>query len=106
MLLWFSVTPIGTGTASVATEVAQALEAVERTGVRHHTDASGTLLEGSWQDCTEAVRAAAEAVLEHAPRVSVVCKIDWRRDRSEHTAEAKMSSLQAARRRLREGDVA
>ncbi|MBW3602003.1 MAG: hypothetical protein KY434_04795 [Actinobacteria bacterium] len=48
MLVWFPATPIGTGSASVAEEVARAVEAAEATGVR----------------------AAAEAVLTTAPHVT------------------------------------
>lgn len=97
MLVWFSVTPIGTGSASVAAEVAAAVDAVEATGVTYHTDPSGTLLEGSWDDCVTALKAAAEAVLASAPRVSLVCKFDLRRDKPEQTGADKLNSLEAAR---------
>lgn len=103
MLVWFSVTPIGTGSASVSEEVARAVEAVEGTGIRATTDPSGTLLEGSWEDCVSALRAAGEAVLTTAPRVSLTCKIDWRTDRPEQTGRDKLESL---RRHRRGGDEA
>ncbi|CAN5290163.1 hypothetical protein BH20ACT9_BH20ACT9_23960 [soil metagenome] len=98
MLVWFSVTPIGTGSASVAQEVARAVEAVEATGVRATTDPSGTLLEGSWEECVAALRAAGEAVLTTAPRVSLTCKIDWRTDRPGQTGRDKLDSLRRHRR--------
>lgn len=97
MLLWFSVTPIGTGQASVSAEVARALDAVEATGIQATTEASGTLLEGTWEDCVAAVRAASEAVLEVAPRVSVVCKLDLRTDKPDQSGEDKIASLRRAR---------
>lgn len=97
MLLWFSVTPIGTGDASVSTEVARALAAVEATGVTASTEASGTLLEGSWDECVAALRAASDAVLEVAPRVSVVCKLDLRTDKPDQTGDDKLASLRRAR---------
>lgn len=97
MLVWFSVTPIGTGAASVAREVARAVEAVEATGVRAHTDASGTTIEGSWDACVAALRAAGEAVLEVAPRASLTCKFDLRADKPDQSFEEKYASLQAAR---------
>lgn len=99
MLAWFSITPIGTGSPSVATEVARAVEAVEATGVTATTEASGTLLEGSWEECTRALRAACDAVLESAERVSVVAKLDIRTDRPEQTGEDKMRALTRARSR-------
>lgn len=93
MLVWFSVTPIGTGSGSVSAEVAHALRAVAETGITATTEASGTLLEGDWDDCMRALRAAGEAVLEHAPRVSFTCKFDMRTDKPHQTGEDKMASL-------------
>lgn len=97
MLVWFSVTPVGTGDASVSREVARAVQAVEATGVPAHTDASGTTIEGSWEACVAALRAAVDAVLEHAPRASVTCKLDVRTDKPDQSYEAKLASLEAAR---------
>ncbi len=97
MLAWFSVTPIGTGDASVSEEVARAVDAAEATGVRATTDASGTLLEGSWEECVAALRAACDAVLATAPRVSVVAKLDVRTDKPEQTGADKLAALQAQR---------
>ena len=94
MLVWFSVTPIGTRSGSVSGEVAHALRAVAATGVTHRTEASGTLLEGDWDECMRALRAAGEAVLELAPRVSFTCKFDLRTDKQGQTGADKMASLQ------------
>lgn len=93
MLVWFSVTPIGTGSASVSSHVARALDAVEATGVRYQTDPSGTLLDGSWEECMTALKAAGDAVLEQAPRVSFTCKFDIRTDKPGQSGEDKLSSL-------------
>ncbi len=98
MLVWFSVTPIGTGSASVSRDVARALDAVTATGIRATTDASGTLLEGDWDACMAALRAAGDAVLEEAPRVSFTCKLDIRRDKPDQSGADKLASLDAARR--------
>ena len=95
MLVWFSVTPIGTGSPSVSAEVARAVAAAEATGARCETDASGTLVEGTWEECMQALRAAADAVLETAPRASLTCKIDVRIDREQSGAE-KLASLHRA----------
>ncbi len=97
MLVWFSVTPIGTGSPSVSAEVAAALDAVDATGVTATTDASGTLLEGDWDTCMAALRAAAEAVLDSAPRVSITCKVDIRRDKPGQSGADKLASLTVAR---------
>lgn len=97
MLVWFSVTPIGTGSPSVAAEVARAVAAVEATGISCTTEASGTLLEGTWEECMRALRAAGEAVLESAPRVSFTCKFDVRTDKPHQTGADKLASLRAQR---------
>ncbi len=96
MLVWFSVTPVGTGSASVSTEVARALAAARASGVSTTTDASGTLLEGTWEQCMAALKAAGDAVLESAPRVSYTCKIDRRSDKPDQTGADKLASLDAA----------
>ncbi|HUG83979.1 MAG TPA: MTH1187 family thiamine-binding protein [Euzebya sp.] len=97
MLVWFSVTPIGTGSGSVSGEVARALDAVQATGISHRTDPSGTLLEGTWEECMAALRAAGDAVLTQAPRVSFVCKFDIRTDKPVQTGADKLASLSAKR---------
>jgi uncharacterized protein (TIGR00106 family) len=97
MLVWFSVTPLGTGSASVSAEVARALDAVEATGITYTTEASGTLLEGTWEECMAALKAAGDAVLEVAPRVSFTCKFDMRTDKPGQTGADKLASLVARR---------
>ena len=96
MHLWFSLTPVGTGSASVSTEVARAVAAVRATGVRCTTDAAGTLVEGSWEECAAALRAATEAVLDTAARVSITAKYDVRSDKPSQDREAKLASLERA----------
>lgn len=101
MLVWFSVTPIGTSSPSVSAEVARALDAVEATGIEAHTDPSGTLLRGTWDECMAALRAAGDAVLEVVPRVSFVCKFDLRTDKPDQSGRDKLDSLRAAREERR-----
>ncbi len=103
MLVWFSVTPIGTGSGSVSSDVARALEAVAATGIRHSTDASGTLLEGDWDECMAALRVAGEAVLQRAPRVSFTCKFDLRTDKPDQSGADKLQSLERAREKGQRG---
>ncbi len=98
MLVWFSLTPIGTGTPSVSGDIARALDAVANTGIAHQTDPSGTLLEGTWEECMAAMRVAGDAVLEQAERVSFVCKFDIRTDKPRQRGEDKLASLAAKRR--------
>ncbi len=98
MLVWFSLTPIGTGSPSVSADIARALDAVQATGITMRTDPSGTLLEGTWEECMAAMRVAGDAVLEEAQRVSFVCKFDIRTDKPTQGAQDKLDSLAAKRR--------
>lgn len=97
MLAWFSISPLGTGSGSVSAEVARAVAAVEATGIPSRTDASGTTVEGTWEECLAAVRAGSEAVLDSAPRVSVTCKLDIRSDKPDWSIADKEASLRRAR---------
>ena len=96
MLAWFSITPIGTGQPSVSSEVARAVAAVRALEVRCETDASGTLVEGTWDECTAAIKAASDAVLETAPRVSITAKFDVRTDKPDQAGTDKLASLDRA----------
>lgn len=96
MLMWFSVTPIGTGSGSVSREVANAVMAVEALGLPTSTDGSGTTVEGTWEECTQALRVASEAVLADAPRAGITCKFDVRRDKPSQSLADKESSLRQA----------
>jgi uncharacterized protein (TIGR00106 family) len=78
MLVAFSVTPIGTGDASVADEVAEAVGVVRSSGLPNRTGAMFTEIEGEWDDVIDVVKQATEAVLQRAGRVSLVLKADIR----------------------------
>jgi uncharacterized protein (TIGR00106 family) len=78
MLVAFSVTPIGTGSASVSDAVAEAVRLVRDSGLPNRTDAMFTTIEGDWDEVMAVVKAATMAVAGHADRVSVVIKLDYR----------------------------
>jgi uncharacterized protein (TIGR00106 family) len=77
MLLAFSITPIGGGD-SVSGAVADAVRLVRASGLPNETNAMFTNVEGSWDELTALLHDCVEAVARHAPRVSVVAKIDYR----------------------------
>jgi len=77
MLLAFSITPIGSGD-SVSGAVADAVRVVRASGLPNETNAMFTNVEGSWEELTALLHDCVEAVARHAPRVSVVAKIDYR----------------------------
>ena len=77
MLAAFSVTPIGTGD-SVGDAVAEAIAIVRASGLPNETNAMFTNLEGDWDEVMGVIRRCVEAAGAHAPRVSVVIKLDHR----------------------------
>jgi uncharacterized protein (TIGR00106 family) len=77
MLIAFSVTPLGVG-EDVGEIVAEAVRVVRASGLRNHTDAMFTTLEGDWDEVMAVVKQATDAVAARAPRVSVVMKADLR----------------------------
>ena len=78
MLVAFSVTPVGTGEASVADEVADAVRVVRASGLPNRTDAMFTTIEGEWDEVMDVVKRAVDAVLARSERVSIVLKADIR----------------------------
>jgi uncharacterized protein (TIGR00106 family) len=78
MLVAFSVTPIGTASASVSGAVAEAVRIVRDSGLSNRTDAMFTTIEGDWDQVMEVVKAATMAVAASADRVSLVIKADYR----------------------------
>jgi uncharacterized protein (TIGR00106 family) len=77
MLVAFSVTPLGVGSA-VAEYVADAVRVVRESGLPNRTDAMFTTIEGEWDEVMAVVKRAVDAVATKAPRVSVTLKADIR----------------------------
>jgi uncharacterized protein (TIGR00106 family) len=77
MIAAFSITPLGTGD-SVSESVADAVRIVRASGLPNETNAMFTNLEGEWDDVMGVIKRCVERVVEDAPRVSVVIKIDHR----------------------------
>ncbi len=83
MLFAFSIAPaIADEDGSVHVAVADAIEIVRASGLPYRTDAMFTTLEGDWDECLAVIKACAEAVGRHSPRVSLVLKADLRPGRS------------------------
>jgi uncharacterized protein (TIGR00106 family) len=77
MLVAFSITPLGVG-ESVGAAVADAVRIVRESGLPNETNAMFTNVEGDWDEVMALIRRCVDRVLEAAPRVSVVIKIDER----------------------------
>ena len=101
MLVAFSVAPSGDGPAggnadgSVHDAVAAAVRVVRESGLPNHTDWMFTTIEGEWDEVSDVVRRATEAVAPFGSRVSLVLKADIRPG---YTGEldAKVERLEAA----------
>jgi len=98
VLAAFSVTPIGAGD-SVGEAVADAVEIVRASGLPNETNAMFTNVEGEWNEVMDVIRDCVEAAAEHAPRVSVVIKLDHR----PHTGGALRGKVDSVERRLARG---
>jgi uncharacterized protein (TIGR00106 family) len=78
VLAAFSVTPIGTSSATVADEVAEAVRVVRASGLPNRTDAMFTTIEGEWDEVMRVVHDAVQAVLQRCERVGLTLKADIR----------------------------
>lgn len=93
-----SISPVGTGEASLGRYVAAALRVLDEEGLKYRLDPMFTTIEGDLDRIFAAIRKMQEAVFsEGAVRVSTVIKIDDRRDR-QVSMEDKVDSVE---RRLR-----
>lgn len=93
VLVAFSITPLGTGD-SVSEAVADAVALVRASGLPNRTDAMFTTVEGEWDEVMALLDTCRRKVLERAPRVSLVIKVD---DRPGHDGAltAKVDAVEA-----------
>ncbi len=83
MLFAFSVAPTTSDSAASMSEaVAAAIRVVRDSGLPHETTSMFTTIEGEWDEVMPVIRAATDAVLAVAPRVSLVLKADLRPGRT------------------------
>lgn len=88
-----TIIPIGTGTTSLSSYVAAAVDALDKTGIKYQLSGMGTQIEASNpQELFKAIEAAHEAVFaKGADRVSTSVKIDDRRDKDRSLADKVLS---------------
>jgi uncharacterized protein (TIGR00106 family) len=98
MLVAFSITPLGAG-EEVGAIVAEAVRVVRASGLPNRTDAMFTTVEGEWDEVMAVVKAAVDAVGEHAPRVGLVLKADVRPG----VTGALTAKVESVERRLADG---
>jgi len=75
VMLFFSIHPVGNG-AHFAEDVARAVQIIRESGLQHELGPSGTTILGEWDDVMACLKACHESLLEDAPRVSSVIKVD------------------------------
>ncbi len=85
-----SMIPVGTESTSMSEFLARAIRAIKHEpSLKHQVTATGTILEGSLQDCLSAVVKMHEAVFDaHVHRLVTNVEIDDRRDKKETMEEA------------------
>lgn len=89
MIVAFSIAPVGEQ-ASVGDAVAECVRVVEASGLTSETNAMFTNLEGDWDDIQAVLKQCIEVCERHAPRVSLVMKLDhYPGADHEHTLEHK-----------------
>lgn len=89
-----TVVPLGTGTPSLSRFVAEAVKALEDSGIKYTLTPMGTVLEGSLEEVLEAVRMLHRLPFNKgAQRVSSRIVIDERRDK-DATAQGKIESVE------------
>ena len=97
-----TVVPLGTGTPSLSRFVADAVKALEDTGIRYTLTPMGTVLEGTLEEVLEAVRMLHRLPFNKgAARVSTRLVIDERRDK-DASAAGKIKSVEE---RLAKGNL-
>lgn len=92
MIAAFSISPLG-GTDSVSGSVADAVRLVRESGLPNETNSMFTNVEGEWDEVMALIKACVDRVLETAPRVSLVIKID-ERPGVEHGLVTKVESVE------------
>ncbi|MCL6599386.1 MTH1187 family thiamine-binding protein [Alicyclobacillus macrosporangiidus] len=95
-----SIAPLGTGSTSVSTYVAETQRVLERhPNLRFRLDPMFTTIEGDLPEIFQAIQEMHEALVAMgAKRLSTVVKIDDRRDVS-HSMEEKVAAVEEKTRR-------
>jgi uncharacterized protein (TIGR00106 family) len=97
MLAAFSVSPLGGPGDSVGDAVAEAVRLVRESGLPNETNAMFTNVEGEWDEVMGLLKSCVLAVAAHAPRVSLVVKVDYRPG----VTDALHGKVESVERRLR-----
>ena len=92
VLLEFSMSPLGKG-ESVGKYVSRSLEIIDKSGVDYRLNPMGTVLEGSWDDVLNVVKACFTRMGKDCDRISCTIKVDYRKGHKGRL-ESKTASVQ------------
>ncbi|KAJ5710356.1 hypothetical protein N7488_004512 [Penicillium malachiteum] len=89
----FCLIPIGTGSASVSSQIADVQRLIETSGVKYTMHSAGTTLEGSWDRVHEVIGQAHTLLHEQGVvRIQTDIRVGSRTDK-EQTAEDKVNKV-------------
>ncbi|KFH48963.1 hypothetical protein ACRE_002720 [Hapsidospora chrysogenum ATCC 11550] len=90
----FCLVPLGTSSASVATEVAEVQKVLKASGLKYTLHSAGTTVEGPWDEVMKAVGKAHTAVHKSGVvRVQTAMRVGSRTDKTQ-TAEEKVKRVE------------
>ncbi|HSK22918.1 MAG TPA: thiamine-binding protein [Egicoccus sp.] len=96
MIVAFSVAPVGEQN-HVGDAVAECIRAVRESGLPNETNAMFTNVEGEWDDIQALMKRCIDICERHAPRVSLVMKLDHHPGAGhEHTLAYKVERIERA----------
>ncbi len=81
MLAELEIVPIGTGSASVSSLLADVARLIDASGLDYRVGPMGTVVEGEWDRVLELAKRCHDAMLGKASRVMTTIRIDDRRDK-------------------------
>ena len=81
MLAELEVIPIGTGSTSVSSVLAEVARLIDRSGLDYRVGAMGTVVEGEWDRIMLLAKQCHQAVLASTGRVMTSIRIDDRKDK-------------------------
>jgi len=86
VLLEFSMSPLGRG-ESVSKYVSRSLDIIDKSGLDYRLNPMGTVIEGEWDEAFDVVKKCYERMSQDCDRISVIIKVDYRKD-----AKSRLSS--------------
>ena len=81
MLAELEVVPIGTGSASLSTLLAEVAKLIDQSGLDYRVGPMGTVVEGDWDRVMLLAKQCHQAILASTSRVMTTIRIDERKDK-------------------------